>query len=92
MTETEKKLLLELASWVEEEEEGLVQSFKECGISWDKEDRNSHTPNIKELVREIIKKNIAECENAPQQTPFDMVAFANGLFDRKETANDQEKE
>ena len=75
MTETEKKLLLELVRWCVEE--GGAFST------------NTHTVNIKELAAEIIKKDIRECENAPQQTPFDMVAFANGLFDRKETANDQ---
>ena len=78
MTETEKKLLLELARWVVEED----RAYKP----------NPYTVNIKELAAEIIKKDIRECENAPQQTPFDMVAFANGLFDRKETTDDQGKE
>lgn len=50
----QEKLLLEIASWCVEDDERSPRSA------------NTHTENIKELVRGILKERIALCE---QDTP-----------------------
>ena len=66
----ETKLLLEIAGWIVEWE---IESKDDSQF-------NSHTDNIKQLVRAILKEQIKEAESAPQESQFCMVECTDNLL------------